>query len=162
MTQRDMFRAVLVVTILVVLGLLSTPSTASKRRAPKQKIFAQRLVEQALAKHPVISGIELSIQSSSGCSTIAASNPKDIGEKCDKDELEPMRTGKPSVEKERDGFDITLPLHNTAGQLVGAVGMDFKSKPSQQQSSVLEMAEKIRQKIEAQVPSQEKLMEPVD
>ena len=163
MKRKGMFRAVLVSAILVALGLVSTPSPASKRRqAPKLKIFAQRLVEQTLAKHPEVSGIELSIRSSTGCSTIAASDRKDIGERCDQDELEPIRTGKPWVEEESDGFDITLSLHDTTGQLIGAVGMDFKPKAGQRRSSVLDSAEKIRQELEAQIPSQAKLLEPVD
>ena len=150
-------------TVLVTIGLLSTPSFASKR-APtsKPKIFAQRLVEDVLAKHSDITSVELAVQSPAGCSTIAASDPKDIGEKCDKDELDPMRTGKPSVEKESDGFDVTMPLHDTAGQTIGTVGLDIKPEPGQQKSSVVERAKKIVQEVEAQIPSKAKLLEPAD
>ena len=158
-----MTRCFIPLAALATLGLLSTPSFASKRApASKPKIFAQRLVEDVLAKHSDIRSVEFAVQSPAGCSTIAASDPKDIGEKCDKDELDPMRTGKPSVEKESDGFDVTMPLHDTAGQIIGAVGMDFKAQPGQQRSGVVERAKKIVQEVEPQIPSRAKLLESTD
>jgi hypothetical protein len=163
MTRRFVSLAALVLIVQPALGLLSTPSFASKRTpATKPKIFAQRLVEEVLAKHSDVTSVELAIQSPEGCSTIAASNPKDIGEKCDKDELDPMRTGEPSVEKESDGFDVTMPLHDTSGQIIGTIGIDFKAAPGQQRSSVVQKAKKIMQEAEAQIPRKEKLLEPFD
>lgn len=141
------------------LGLLSTPSFSSKRGpAPKPKIVAQKLVEEVASKHPDITSVELAGRSAGGCSMIAASNLKDIGEKCDKDELEPIRTGKPSV----NGFDVTMPLHDASGQIIGTVGVVIKAEPSEKESSVIERAKKVVQEIEAQVPSRAKLLEPAD
>lgn len=157
MTRKSSSCSVFIPVFLTAFLFLPTPSLAAK-----EKIFAQALAEQALAKHPEISGIELAVRSSTGCLTVAASDPKDIGEKCDKDELEPMRTGKPSVEKEKDGFDVTLAIHDRTGEVIGTVGMDFKAKPGQQRSSVIEAAEKIRQELEAEIPSLPRLLEPVD
>jgi hypothetical protein len=145
------------------LGLLSTPSFASKRApAHKPKIVAQKLVEEVASKHLDVTSVELAVRSAEGCSAIAASNSKDIGEKCDKDELEPMRTGKPSVEREGNGFDVTMPLHDASGQIIGTVGLDIKAEPSEKESSVIERAKKIVQEVEAQIPSTAKLLEPAD
>jgi hypothetical protein len=96
----------------------------------EQKIVAQRLVEEALSKHPEVTEVELAIRTSKECSTIADSELKGIGEKCDHDELEAMRIGEPFVEKEGDGFDITMPLHDSTGKVIGIVGMDFKARVS--------------------------------
>ncbi len=159
--------AALLSAILATLGPLGAPSFASKwaaasKSASKSKIFAQRLVEDTLAKHSDITSVEIAVQSPGGCSTIAASQPKDVGEKCDKDELDPMRTGAPSVERESDGFDVTMPLHDLSGQIIGAIGMDLKIARAQQRSSIVERAKKILQEIEAQIPSRAKLFEPVE
>jgi hypothetical protein len=96
-----------------------------------------------------------------GCSTIAARQPKDIGEKCDQDELEPMRTGQPWVKQESDGFDITVPLRDMKGTIVGTSGIDFKPEPNQQRAVVIEQAKKIVQELQAQIPSKAKLFEVV-
>src|SRR6266478_370454 len=99
MTRKFVFRKPTTLAMSVV--LLCTPLFASRKQTlPKPRIFAQKLVESALSKHPEVSGVELAIQSLNGCSTIAATNPKDIGEKCDRDELGSLRTGEPTVEKE--------------------------------------------------------------
>jgi len=158
MTRKFVFRQPTALAVLVT--LLWTPVFASRKQpSPKQRIFAQKLIESALSKHPEVSGVELAIQSSIGCSTIAATNPKDIGEKCDRDELGPLRTGEPLVEKESDAFDITMPLHDTTGKIIGTVGMDFKSEPGQQRSTVVDQARKITQELEGQISSTEKLTE---
>jgi hypothetical protein len=73
--------------------------------------------------------------------------------------LGPLRTGKPSVDKDGDGFDITMPLHDSTRKVIGTVGMDFKAEPSQQTSAVVDRAGKIVQELEAQIPSIEKLTE---
>ncbi len=163
MTRRFVSLVALVPAVLATLGLLSMPSFASKRApASKPKIFAQRLVEEVASKHPEVAAVELAVRSSAGCSTIAASDSKDIGEKCDEDELGAMRTGEPVIEKENDGFDLTMPLHDTAGRTIGTLGLDIKPEPGQQKSSVVERAKKIVQEVEAQIPSKAKLLEPVE
>lgn len=158
MTRKVVFRKPTVLAVLV--ALLCTPLLASRGQpSPKQKILAQRLVESALSKHPEVTSVEIAIQTSGRCSAIAATDPKDVGEKCDRDELGPLRTGEPSVEKESDGFDITMPLHDTRGKIIGTVGMDFKREPGQQRSVLIDRAGRIVQELEAQIPSTEKLTE---
>ena len=127
MRRRIVFLGTLApVVFSVTIGLFSTLSLAVKRpQTPKRKIFAQKLVEEAVLEHPNVTSIEMAAQFSHGCSTIAATNPKDIGETCDRDELEAMRTGEPWVEEESDGFDITVPLRDPGRNTIGTVGMDF-------------------------------------
>jgi hypothetical protein len=163
MTGRIVSLTALALILVATVGLLCVPSFASKRApTPRPKIFAQKLVDEVASKHPDVTGVELSVRSSTGCSTIAASDPKDIGEKCDKDELEPMRTGQPSVEKEGKEFDVTMPLHDTSGQIIGTVGLDIKAEPGQHKASAIERAKKIVQEFEAQIQSTAMLLEPVD
>jgi hypothetical protein len=123
------------------------------------KTFAQKLVEATQAKHPESDEIGISANTSRGCVGIASTDKSDIGGKCEKEDSEPMRTGKPVVEKEKDGFDVSLPLHDSTGLIIGAVGVGFKSVPGQTEASVTEQAQKIAAEMEAQIPSKAKLFE---
>jgi hypothetical protein len=63
------------------------------------------------------------------------------------------------VEKEKDGFDVSLPLHDSTGQLIGVVGIGFKAAAGQTEASVTEEAHKIASEMELQIPSKAKLFE---
>jgi hypothetical protein len=146
--------------IVILLVSVAIPLTLAKNPG-RDKVFAQKLVEETLPKHPEVTSIEISARSSRGCMTIASNDPKDLHEKCDSGESGPMRTGKPFVEKEEDGSDITLPLHDTGGKIIGAVGMDFKPEPGQRRSDVIKQATQIVRELEARISSsQAKLLEP--
>jgi hypothetical protein len=123
------------------------------------KAFAQKLVETTRAKHPELDEIGISAITSRGCVGVASTDKTDIGGKCEKEDSEPMRTGKPVVEKEKDGFDVTLPLHDSAGKMIGSVGFGFKPGPGQTEASVTEQAQKVAAEMETQIPSKAKLFE---
>src|SRR5260370_41021352 len=97
------------------------------------EIRAQKVVAELKAAHPEITGLELAATRSAqeGCKTIAATEVKETGEKCDKDEFTAMKTNQPFVEKEKDGVAATLPMHDSAGKIIGIVGMDFNARPAQ-------------------------------
>jgi hypothetical protein len=147
----------LLVVAAALLSLAAFSSQAVANPAPN-KIFAQTLVEEMVAKHAELAGLELATTPPDGhdCVTIATTDPKEMGDKCDKGELSVMKTGKPTVEKESDGYDVTLPLH-IGGKTVGIVAMDFK--PDQQESGLVERAKVIAQEVEGQIPSKSKLFE---
>jgi hypothetical protein len=129
-----------------------TPSDA------KSKIFAQALVEGTVAKHPELEGLGLATVPLDGhdCLTIADTDAKELGDKCDKGELAVMKTGKSTVEKEGDGYDVTVPLH-VGGKTIGIIGMDFKL--DQQEAGLLDRAKVIAKEVEDQIPSKSKLFE---
>jgi hypothetical protein len=146
----------------VTLAILGEVLVAGR---PAGKIFAQQLVEEAMAKHPQVSGVELSsTPPGKNCVTIASTEAKDLGEKCDNDEFTAMKTNKPFVEKENEGgkevYDITMPLHDASGKLIGTVGLDFKPEPGQQQPQVGQVAQQLVREMETQIPSKDKLFEP--
>src|ERR1700693_1234802 len=133
--------------------------TSAQTKTHTGKSFAQKLVEATQAKHPESDEIGISANTSRGCIGIASTDKSDIGGKCEKEDSEPMRTGKPVVEKEKDGFDVSLPLHDSTGKIVGAVGIGFKSARGQTEASVTDQAQKIAAEMEAQIPSKAKLFE---
>lgn len=64
------------------------------------------------------------------CMTIASTEPKGVGERCDKDELTAMKTNHPFVEKEKENgkevYDLTIPLHDPKGRIIATAGITFK------------------------------------
>jgi hypothetical protein len=139
----------------LVTRALANPTAPST----KERIFAQALVEDTLAKHPGLSGLGIATTSPDGhdCATIADTDAKELGDKCDKGEVAVMKTGKPTVEKEGDGYDVTLPLH-VSGKTIGIIGMDFKL--DQAEAGLLDRAKAIAKEMEDQIPSKSKLFEP--
>jgi len=152
----DLIRTALRVALFI--GALPVLSSTQTKTHPG-KTFAQKLVEATQAKHPESDEIGISANTSRGCIGIASTDKSDIGGKCEKEDSEPMRTGKPVVEKEKDGFDVSLPLHDSTGQIIGAVGVGFKSAPGQTEATVTQQAQKIAAEMEMQIPSKAKLFE---
>lgn len=138
--------------VALCLGLFSVPAAAQATK-PTGKSFAQKLVEATQVKHPEADEIGISTTTSRGCFGVASTDKSDIGEKCEADDIKPMQTGKPFVEKEKDGFDVSLPLHDANGKTVGVVGVGFKAAPGQTEASVTERAQKIAAEMEPQIPS---------
>lgn len=127
----------------------------------KGKLFAQKLVENTHVKHPETDEVGISAMTSRGCVGIASTDKSDIGEKCEKDDAEPMRTGQRFVEKEKDGFDVSLPLHDSAGKIIGTAGIGFKLGVGQTEASVTRQAQKILSEMEAQIHSKSDLLKAV-
>ena len=124
----------------------------------KDKSFGQALVENTAARHPELLGLGLATTPphERDCVTIADTDAKEIGDKCDKGELAVIKTGTSTVEKEGDGYDVTLPLH-VGGQRIGIISMDFKL--DEQESGLLDRATVIAKEVENQIPSKAKLFE---
>jgi hypothetical protein len=86
--------------------------------AGAEKIAAQKAADEILAAHPEITSLELAAARSDqeGCKTVAATEAKEIGEKCDNDELTAIKTNRPLVEQEKDEFDVTCRSTMPAGR----------------------------------------------
>ncbi len=72
-----------------------------------------------------------------------------------------MKTGEPVVEQEPEGFDVTAPLHDATGKLIGAVGIDFKQQHGQTKANVLELTAVLLNELEQQIPSKAFLFQSV-
>ena len=158
-TQKQKTFLLLTVSIFSLAALVTHALANSTSSATnKERTFAQALVEDTLAKHPGLSGLGLATTPADGrdCVTIADTDPKELGDKCDKGEVAVMETGNPTVEKEGDGYDVTLPLH-VSGKTIGIIGMDFKL--DQEEAGLLDRAKAIAKEIEDQIPSKSKLFE---
>jgi len=150
--------AVLLILFTVAGNSQTTPTSASR-------IYAQKLVEETLAVHPELMGLELAATppGKTQCVTIASNETKGIGEKCDKDEFTAMKTNKPFVEKEKENgqevYDVTISIHDAKGKIIATAGIDFKSEPNQSEAQVTERSQRIAKELESKVKSKEKLFE---
>jgi hypothetical protein len=132
-------------------------------QAQTRNIFAQKVVQEVAAAHPEITGLELAAtKPGNGCRTIAATEAKEIGEKCDKDEWTARNTNRPFVEQERTEFDVTLPLHDSAGKTIATAGMDFKLKAGRTKETVLREALQIGAELERRLTSESELFRPAE
>lgn len=115
--------------------------------------LAQKLVNETHNKHPEANQIGIATTGSKGCTTIASTNKQDIGEKCEAQTSEPIRTGKPRVEKKGQNVDVTLPLHDQSGRTVGSVGIELAAKSGERQAEIVKRAQEIARGMEAAIPS---------
>ncbi len=150
--------AFLQLAISFVFAVAFLASSTMMAAPTKGKIFAQALIEETAEKHPELEGIGLGTTPPDGkeCVNIADTDKKEIGEKCDRGELSVIKRGKPTIEKESDAYDVTVPLQ-VRGKTIGTIGLDFKL--DQQESGLLERANTIAKEIESQIPSKAKLFE---
>lgn len=146
----------LVVVPAIFLSVVPSLARAGQESA-KPKILAQKLVDETHAKHPETSEIGIVIIGAKGCTNIASTDKGDVGEKCEKDDSEPIRTDKVYVEREKTSFDVSLPLHDSSGQLVGSVGIELRPKANETQAEVVKDAQAIAKEMEGPIQSKASL-----
>ena len=83
---------------------------------------------------------------------------------CDEDELTAIKTKRPFAESEMENgnrvWDVTAPLHDASGKLIGTLGMDVKPTPGQTRESVPKLTAVVVQECKRQIPSKAVLFEP--
>lgn len=161
MNRWKYFERVLRVAGIAAFGVcFASGMTRAQTATHRTKTMAQKLVEDTHAQHPEATEIGIVTISARGCRTIASTDSKDIGEKCEAGDSAPMKTGKPYVEKEKDGYDISQLLHDASGKAIGAVGIEFKLEAGQTAANMTEKAKQIASEMEKQIPSKAALSKP--
>ncbi len=134
-------------------------------QSPAKKIYAQKLVDETVAKHPELLVIAMHVTPpNTSDNVIIASNIGRIGKKGDEDDLRVIRTGKPNLEVNKNGdrFEVELVLQNQSGKTIGALGTVFAYKAGTDKIGLQARAEKIRDELRRQILSLEKLFEPAE
>jgi len=145
-----------------LLVLVLSAITATTLAAQSAKSLAQKVVEEIKAAHPEITGIELSAtKPGKSCQNIAATEVNEIGEKCDKEDLTVMKTDRAFVEQEKKGFEVTLPIHDSAGKVIAAAGLDYRREAGRTKDTVASEAAKVAAEIEQRLTSGDALFQPV-
>jgi hypothetical protein len=150
-------------SILASTVVVSSMMVCLSLQAKSGRIQAQQLVDSTMKKNADVAGLEVSATPAgkTTCVTIAATEPKDLGETCDQDEIAALKTGQPHIEKEADGYDVTAPLHDANGKLVGTIGIDFKLQSGQNDASIRQRTKELLRELESQILSKDFLFQPV-
>src|SRR5215471_8213533 len=131
-------------------------------QGPKPKIFAQRLVESEMEKHPDLLIIAFHVTPPGEKeNVIIASNIGRIGKKADEDDRRVINTSKPNLEVNATGdhFEVQMAQRDKAGKIIGALAVVFPYKEGMDKEQLHAKGEEIRKEIEAQVPTLAKLFE---
>ena len=124
--------------------------------------FAQKLVDEALAKHPEVILIAIHAQPPNHKNLIVASNFGRIGKIGDEDDLRCIRTGKSNLEVAPTGnhFEDELVLQDASGKTIGALGVVFHYKAGDDKAAMTKIAEQVRDEMKAQLPNKSALFGP--
>lgn len=125
--------------------------------------YAQHIVDDELAEHRDV--MILAIHAATPRNSdpeILASNIGRIGKKADDDDMRVVRDGKTNLEVARDlmRYEVELPLKNSAGQRIGALGVVFPLTAHIDQKARHAEAIRIRDEISRRISSPAKLVEP--
>jgi hypothetical protein len=123
------------------------------------KTLAQKLVDELAKNHPELVRIGLHVTPpGSAENIIVASNvAAKIGQKSDPEDVQAMKTGRPVVLKEGGNFDVTLPLHDAAGKVIGAIGLTLKPSGGEKEAGTKRRAQAIAGELEKQIASKDSL-----
>ncbi len=154
------------VTALAIAALAQTGDNA-KMWAPEgnKKIFAQKMVDDVLKKHPDVIILALHVTPPNyPDNVIIASNIGRIGKKADEDDMRVIQTGKPNLEVNKAGnhFEVELTLQDKAGKTIGAAGVVFNYKAGDDKKKLQKKAEAVQAEMRNQTPTLAKLFEPVE
>jgi len=74
-----------------------------------------------------------------------------------------IETGKPNLEVNKNGdhFEVELVIQDQSGKTIGAMGVVFMYKAGDDKAAFQKKAEGLRDEMRQQIPSIEKLFEPV-
>ena len=125
--------------------------------------FAQKLVDEALAKHPEVLLLAVHATPPHHKNLIVASNFGRIGKIGDEDDMRCIRTGKSNLEVSANGkhFEDELVLQDSSGKTIGALGAVFNYSAGDDKAALVKIAEQIRDEMKAQLPTEAALFAPV-
>ena len=135
-------------------------------KAADNKIYAQTLANEVMAANPelLVIGIHATKPGTKDEKMIA-SNLDRIGKMDDDDDKAGAVDGKtvlaPNL-KEPQKFEVLIPMHNTGGDIIGAIGLVFKYQKGDSQVKLLGKATKIRDGLARKLPSADDLFKPAE
>lgn len=124
--------------------------------------MAQKLVDEALQRHPEIILLAIHAQPPGHKNLIVASNFGRIGKIGDEDDLRCIRTGKSNLEVNETGkhFEDELILLDQSGKTIGALGVVFNYQPGDDKAALAKVADQIRDEMKAELPNAKALFGP--
>lgn len=125
------------------------------------RTFAQALVDKTLARHPdVIILAAHATPAGSKTDVIVGSNIGRIGKEADEDDLRVVEKGETNREVNGRRFEAELPLNDSRGRRIGALGVVFNYREGDDKEALVREAEKIRDEMAKEIASPAALMRP--
>jgi iron complex outermembrane receptor protein len=126
--------------------------------------MAQKLVNEALAKHPEILLIAIHATPPGHQNVIVASNFGRIGKIGDEDDMRCIHTGKANLEiaPTGDHFEDELVLQDAKGKTIGALGVVFNYKKGDDKLAYQKIATAARDEMKKQLPNEAALFAPAN
>ena len=169
--------AILCAVSLAVLGLVSAhaqetreQAVAGMRHVEAKEMdptytaaapFAQKLVDEALAKHPEVILLAIHATPPGHKNVIVASNFGRIGKLGDEDDMRCINTGKPNLEVNGHHYEDELILLDASGKTVGAVGIVFHYEEGKtDKAALIKIAEHVRDEMKPKIKSEATLFGP--
>ena len=147
--------------IWLILASMTVAGAANGKAS--EMIYAQELVNRAVANHPDIVVIAMHVAASqSGENTVIASNIGGIGKKADADDLQVIKTGvsKLAVNKAGDRFEVELVLKDANYRNIGALVIVFPYQAGADRAALKGRAEAIRDELARHISHRANLLEP--
>jgi iron complex outermembrane receptor protein len=171
--KEDMMKKLLGIVCLAGMTLLNIAAVAQQTReqavAAMRKVeakemdatytkpapVAQKLVDEALAKHPEILLIAIHAAPPGHKNLIVASNFGRIGKIGDEDDMRCIHTGKSNLEMSEKGdhFEDELILLDKSGKTIGALGVVFNYKAGDDKLALQKIAEATRDEMKGKLSS---------
>jgi len=152
--------SILAIALVTALNLSAQSPDAA---AQKPNTYAQKLVDQELAKHPDIVILVFHVKNADGSDyPIIASNIGRYGKKADEDDMRVIHTSKPNLEVNATGnhFEVEMALHDTAKNVLGAIAVVYNYKAGDDKEVLHKKAELVRAEVEKKIASLARLMGP--
>jgi hypothetical protein len=146
---------------LMLAAALSLGAQTNDAAAPKPGTYAQKLVDQELAKHPDVVILVFHVISKDGADyPIIASNIGRYGKKADEDDLRVIKTGKPNLEVNATGnhFEVEMALRDASNKTLGAIAVVYNYKNGDDKAALHKKAEMVRAEVEKNKLSLDKLL----
>lgn len=158
-----MKRLITLASVMLIVTLAMEISTAQTPISTKPAIFAQKLVDEALVKHPEVIIIAMHVTPPGKKeNVIIASNIGRYGKKADEDDMRVIDTGKSNLELNKAGnhFEVEFALKDQSDKTIGAVGVVFNYKPGDDKAAMEKVANQIRDEWKAQILNTQALFAP--
>lgn len=119
--------------------------------------LAQKLVDQALERHPEVLLMAIHAQPPGHGNVIVASNFGRIGKRGDEDDMRCIHTGISNLEVNGPHFEDELALKDASGRIIGALGVVFNYKPGADKQKLIGIANQIAREMQRQIPDAARL-----
>jgi hypothetical protein len=155
------------VALLAMLACMSANAASAAPvlgKAADNAIYAQTLVNEAMAKHPELLVIGMhALKPGSKGSTMIASNLDRIGKKDDDDDLAVSRERKTILAPnltEPTKFEVAVPLKDASGKVIGSLSAVFKYAAGDDEVKMHVAAVAIRDDLAKKTPDVAALFKP--